>query len=568
MMIVVVSLLVISQLKVGEITIEGNTFFTTGEIKAVMLTRTPGFFHKGTFEQEIFNGDLTAIVNLYRYEGFLDVMVSHDVNVDSTGQRVGIRIDIDEGQQTIVRSVVFTGNTVFTASVLNGRIATHAPTPYDKRKVDLDKHVITALYDDAGYADVAVAADNTISDHNAYITYRIEENEKQYVEKVEFIGLRRTDKKILLEEIPLKPGDVFRYATILKSQRNLYNLRLFRSVKAQVSDSDHANYKIVRFQLAEKKAVNFYFRIGYGTRDYLRLGAGVDHINLFGRAWRGEIDGKWSFAEYYLTSQVSFPRILFLPVRSSIGLFYKYREEIGFNTRNIGSNITVHFNMFEWVFSGRYSLESVRTYYDETTPEDDWLQGITFNWLKDRRNDPLFTKNGYYVNVLLETSGIVFPSDIDYVKPVFEIRVFRPLGMFVGAVALKTGVIEPVTPTTEIPVYKRYYCGGASSIRGYSEWSIGPHDAEGNPIGGRILAEASVELRVPIYGIVGGVLFCDAGNIWQDYKEVNTELRYGIGGGLRAKTPLGSVRLDYGFKIDRQPDESAGAWHFAIGEAF
>lgn len=569
MMTAIIALLILSQLKVGDITITGNTFFTTREIKVIMLTRTPGLFRRGTFKQEILTGDLVAVTNLYQYEGFLEAVVVHELTVDTIKPRVEIYIDITEGQQTIVKAVEFTGNTVFADSALHGKITIHPLAPFDRRKVDLDKNVITALYDDIGYADVTVQVDHGIIDHKAHITYQIQENEKQYVEKIEFIGLRRTDERILQKEISLKHGDIFRYASILKSQRKLYNLGSFRSVRAQVSSGDLPNSKIVQFHLAEKKSIHFFFRIGYGTRDYLRLGAGVEHINMFGRAWHGEIDSKWSFTEYYLSSKLSFPRLLFLPVRTGVGVFYKYKEEIGFNTRNVGGNITAHWRVLEGTFTTQYSLENIRTYYtDETIQEEDWLQGITFNWLKDRRNDPLFTRSGDYMNILFETSGIIFPSAVDYIKLLFDYRLYKPLGVFVGAFALRTGIIEPVSPTTEIPVYKRYYCGGTSSVRGYAEWSIGPLDASGNPLGGRILAEISGEFRFPIYKIVGGVLFYDGGNIWQDYSDVNGELRYGVGGGLRVKTPFGSVRLDYGFKIRRQPDESPGALHFAIGEAF
>jgi outer membrane protein assembly factor BamA len=136
------------------------------------------------------------------------------------------------------------------------------------------------------------------------------------------------------------------------------------------------------------------------------------------------------------------------------------------------------------------------------------------------------------------------------------------------AVAVRAGMVEPFEPTEEVPVYRRFYCGGASSVRGYSERAIGPVDENDNPSGGRYLGEVSTELRFPLYKILGGVVFIDGGNIWQEYDEIPLGLRWGIGIGLRIRSPIGSVRLDYGFKIDRREDEPAGSLHFAIGEAF
>ena len=105
-------------------------------------------------------------------------------------------------------------------------------------------------------------------------------------------------------------------------------------------------------------------------------------------------------------------------------------------------------------------------------------------------------------------------------------------------------------------------------MRGYAERGIGPSDENGNPLGGRFLGECSTEVRFPIYKILGGALFIDGGNVWQEYDEITRDLRWGVGGGLRLKSFLGSVRLDYGFKLGRQEGESIGMLHFAIGEAF
>lgn len=562
-------LLTAVEFKVKEITINCNKYYSKSAIKNIMLTKTPGIFGKGIFNQEIFKGDITAIGNLYKYEGFLEIKIDHEFIFDSTDRKIEINIHIDEGNQTFIETIEFSGNVIFSDSALRAKIVTQPNEPFDKREIELDSYVITSVYDDIGYADAIVQIDYSIKDCKAQITHTITENERQYLQNIEFYGIKRTQEAMLQKEIVLNNGDVFRYANVLKSQRNLYNLGIFKSVKSQIKNSDKPNHKIAQFYLSEKKAVNLYFRIGYGTRDYLRLGAGVKHINLLGRAWQGKVDGKWSFAEYRLNTQLTFPRFIMLPIKYSIGAFYQFKEEIGFKTRSIGGYMATHFRVLQGTFSPKYEVERIRTYYpDYDSTEDDWLQGITFNWLRDRRNDPLYTKTGDYTNILLETSGIIFPSDVDFVRPTFDYRLFRPMIFLIGAISFKVGVVQEITPTLEVPVYKRFYCGGTSSIRGYSEWSIGPRDEIDNPIGGKILTEISSEIRFPIYKILGGVLFADGGNVWQEYSDFDGRLRYGIGAGLRLKTPLGSICLDYGFKLGRQTGESLGALHFAIGEAF
>jgi len=558
-----------SNFKVTKITIEGNEYFTDARIRGVMLTRTPSLFHRGNFLLEIFKGDVVAIKNLYNYNGFIETQIDYELVVDSTKQLVDIQIKVQEGEQTFVEDITFTGNTVLNDDFLKEKLTMRSDESLDRRKIEVDNYIITFLYDDIGYADVRVKSEYKVKDHKASIVHNIIEGRKQYIQEIEIVGLHHTKKAIVESEINLNPDDTFRYAYILKGQRNLYNLGIFKSIRTQTKDASRPNYKIVRFMLIEKEPIIINFRIGYGTQDYVRLGAGFTHLNILGRAWRGQIEGKASIAEYRLNSQLTFPRFIIFPIKYSIGAFYQWKKEIGYKTRSLGGYNETHFNLFGGKFSTKYDVQNIRTYFAKhDSIEDDWLRGVRINWLMDKRDDPFSTRSGSYVNFNLETSGIIIPADVNYVRPTIEYRFFKPIYAFVGATSFKVGIVQEIAPSSEVPVYKRFYCGGTSSVRGYSERSIGPKDEAGNPLGGKILCEISGEIRFPIYRIVGGAVFVDAGNIWRRYNEISTALRYGIGAGLRLNTPLGNVRLDYGVKFDPRKGESFGALHFAIGEAF
>jgi outer membrane protein assembly complex protein YaeT len=556
------------EFKVSGIEITGNEYCATPALRTLMLTNTPALFRSGTFNSDIFKGDVAALKSYYNSYGFVDVVIEHQLVFDTTSQTVRINIHIVEGTQTFVDSILVKGNTLFTNDFLLGNLNLSPGGSFDKRKLDADNYLLTALYDDRGYANAVVTSDYVRTGSKATITHTISEGEQQYVDTIEFVGLKRTRRRIALNETQLTTGDVFRYATILQGQRNLYNLGVFTSVRIQTENAKQENRKVVRYIVVEKDPIRLTARIGYGTQDYARCGFGVTHVNMFGRAWLGKIEGKVSFAEYRGGATVTVPRIVFLPVRSTFDAFYQYKKELSYRTRIAGASYTGYFDLFAGKVSARYNVETVRTYPDNDTVTSDWLQGITVSWLLDRRNDPLMTRQGYSVNLTQELSGVIMPSDVNYVRPTMEVRVFKPRNVFVGGISLRLGMVQPVAPSDDVPVYKRFYCGGATSVRGYSEWSIGPHDENGNPLGGRYLIESSGEVRFPLYRILGGVLFIDAGNVWQERDELSINLRWGTGAGLRLQTPLGSVRLDYGIKLGRQDGESFGALHFAIGEAF
>jgi len=560
-----------SDFRVTEIDIRGNHFFADKAVKNIMLTRTKGLLRKGTFHQTVFNGDVEAIKNFYDYNGFLETEIIDSLVFDSTRKSVKIVLNITEGKQTIIKEILFEGNEIFTEEFLKNKIITELEKPFDRRKIEFDRYIITSVYDDLGYTDIQTQVENFINNHEAKIVYRINEGEKQYIEGIEIIGLKRTRKETVFRELVLKPENTFRYAKILKSRRNLTNLGIFSSIRTQAQSGSKPNFKVVQFILSEKDPIIVNFRLGYGTRDYLRFGCGLTHINLLGRAWTGKIEGKISFAEYRLNTELGFPRIVALPAQDRIGLFYQFKKEIGFNTRHIGLYNEARFNLLDGSFSTKYNIENIRTYFpaeENDSVKNDWLHGVILNWLKDKRDDPIFTSNGLYTNLGIETGGIFLPSEVNYLRPTAEFRLFKPFLPLVLGGSFKIGIVQAVSPSSEVPVYKRFYCGGTTSVRGYNEWSIGPKDVSGNPIGGKILCETSVEFRFPIYKILGGVFFIDGGKVWQEIDNLDMRLRWAVGSGIRLRTPLGSLRLDYGFKNKPEPEEPSGALHFAIGEAF
>jgi len=557
------------EFRVTAIDISGNQHFSESSIRKIMLTKKKGLLRKGVFNDEIFRGDLEAIKNLYVYDGFLDVSVVHELRYDSTDQGVAISIGVSEGRQSFVQDIRFDGNMIFRADSLLQLLVMERGKAFDPRMVDLDNYIIRYSYDDIGYADVEVESDYDRIKDSISVNHSINEGALQFVGDIEILGLERTRESVVRRELRIKSGDLFRYARILESERRLFRLGIFTAIRTQIEDVGTGSTKDVSFVLRERKRISMNFRVGYGTRDMIRVGLGVLHINMFGRAWQGKIDSKLSFIEQRISTQLTFPRSILLPGDFGFAVFYKRLEEIGYETRSFGGNASTRFALDASEISTKYEVERIKTiYYEDDSTESDLLHGFMIGWLRDKRDDPFHTTRGSYIGANLEISGVVLPSDVDYLRPTMQMRFYGPaIGLTLAAV-LRAGMVEAIAPTVNVPVYKRLYCGGTSSVRGYPERGIGPVDENDNPLGGRFLAEISGEVRFPIYKFLGGVLFVDGGNIWQNPEEIDGELRWGAGVGLRLRSFLGSIRLDYGFKLDRREGESLGVLHFAIGEAF
>lgn len=124
-----------------------------------------------------------------------------------------------------------------------------------------------------------------------------------------------------------------------------------------------------------------------------------------------------------------------------------------------------------------------------------------------------------------------------------------------------------------MPIYERFFAGGANTIRGYKERRIGPRDpGSGQPIGGDSIAVANAEATFPVYEkIIKGAVFCDMGNVWAKSSDflVGGGYKYGIGVGIRVKTPIGPVKLDYGFPlVSNYDDEKNGEFYFSMSRGF
>jgi len=191
----------------------------------------------------------------------------------------------------------------------------------------------------------------------------------------------------------------------------------------------------------------------------------------------------------------------------------------------------------------------------------------------DTRPNPFVPASGSYFQLFNELVGGFLGGDNHFYKLIWTWSRYNTLGkpnqIDVLATRVKLGYVQRLSKDKYVPTFDRFYAGGAYTIRGYSENTLGPKDIEGKNTGGGLMLIANSEIRKALFWKFGYTVFLDAGNIWAEPKNFKvSDIRLTGGVGLQFFTPIGPIRLDYARRILRDDEPAEGMWHLAILYAF
>jgi outer membrane translocation and assembly module TamA len=214
---------------------------------------------------------------------------------------------------------------------------------------------------------------------------------------------------------------------------------------------------------------------------------------------------------------------------------------------------------------------------DPTTgSQEGTLNAIGFDFQRSTADNLLNARRGYQLALHTESAGRLLPGTFNYFALSVDGRHYLPIGdRLVVANRLQVGSIDD--REGDVPFSKKYFLGGATSLRGWGRYEVSPLSDSGVPLGGNSMLAMSSELRAVLHGRLGGVLFIDAGNVWSDEWHIALDdLRVAAGVGVRYETPVGSIRFDFGYQLNTiegllvngEPQQRPWRIHFSIGQAF
>lgn len=577
--------------KVGEVRILGAKGLKEKEIKKRLMTRPPRFFFfGGTLKQEELQRDIDRIKIFYLDNGYLDMKAGEpQMKLEKDRKKILITFRVEEGPQYKVGEVSVTGNTVFSTEEILRGLKIQKRGIFSRETLQADILNLTDRYAERGYlfVDVNPMTDIDRTQHVVAISMEVAEGRQAFVERIEISGNVRTRDKVIRREIPLIEGDVFNSRLLQKSRQNLNNLGFFEEVKLETKRGTAPDKVDVEVTVKERPTGAFTIGAGFSSVDGPLGVISLSQANLFGRGQRVSLSASLSTRTNRYNFSFFEPHAFDSPYSFSTSLFNTkrvFKTFVGFDEESSGGSVGIGRRLFEEVF-GRltYRFETVEiSNLPGDAPQELLRQqgesttsAVGFNFTRelfDNRFDPT---QGLRLFGGLELAGSVLGGDNYFTKYTAEASYFHPVlaNLGWGLVGHLRGYVTLVEPFggRSVPLQERVFFGGPDTIRGFRNFSISPVDpVSGTRVGGGKGYVMNAEIIFPIFRPINlkGVFFFDAGNVFAIDEPVELSLKTSVGAGIRVRTPVGPIRLEWGINLRPKEGESSSQFHFTAGTVF
>jgi outer membrane protein assembly complex protein YaeT len=536
------------------------------------------------------------LVGLYRNKGFLDVKVEPQETVfDIQNSKAQVVLHVLEGPLYQVGEIQFKGNRVFddmtlgeAAGIAEGDV--FYPNLLGEVTVRLEDFYWSRGYNELKITDSAERAEN----HRIDLLFEIVENIQDVVQEIKISGQNRVGAGFIRKQMGLEIGTILDLEMVSRARKRLYDTGAFslveiEPVEIQQNRAEKGTERPMRLEVKVRETVPH--RINYGAFFDTDRGPGltIDYRNhnllrngrVLGLSSR--VDGDRREVRGYFSQ----PARYWFPLRTIASTSFAREFRPTFEFDEVGFSVEQQAELKDTLI-GSYGFSYIENRIrekDSDSPIEDRPLNVgslsaALAW--DTRDSFLEPTGGHFFSNAFQFAPAQFGSDFPYVKYFGGYSRYFPLAessrlpfggdtgrpRLIFATWVRVGLAKGFDQDTISPT-ERFFAGGGTTIRGFKQDTVGPVNENGEAVGGNSLFIWNNELRFPMFSFLDGVGFLDVGNVYPTLSDFDPfELRKAAGIGLRVRTPFVLIRFDYGFKLDRQPGESRGAFFFSIGQAF
>lgn len=587
-----------AKVAVKRIVFEGVASLKEGEIRKKIQTKEAGWFVSGLLKEDVLELDLQRIRAVYDDAGFSDVDVKYRLEpLEGEPGDTRLVFVIEEGRQYLVGEVEIEGHTVFERDEIIEKLEMKPGQPFSRRGLRQSVSNIQDLYFEKGYMNAKISFDSAYNEATGLVdtTYVVTENNVALVNRVRIEGNTKTKDIVIRRELRTYPGEPFNGAELKRSKERLFNLGYFEEVRFDIEDSLDPDKKDLVVTVKETKTGEFSFGGGFSSIDKILGFVQVRQRNFDHAKWPTFTGGgedlrfRVELSEIRTNGELSWTDPWFLGYPFSLG-FDIYRREFDrtrssglfFDETRIGAALRLGKEITDYDrVNLTYRFDNVEI---EDIPEDasadlreeegeSDISSLTLGYTHDTRNSRFVPSSGYILTGAGEVAGGPFGGDKDFWKFTgLAACYFKHFDFLVLELKFRGGISDAFDDSNKVPIFERFFVGGANTVRGYRERRIGPRDSgTRDPIGGDTYWVTNAEYTFPIYeNLLKGAVFYDVGAAYLDTAEIGDgDVAQGVGIGFRIKTPIGPVKLDIGYPLDEiEGEDKEFRFHFNISQGF
>ncbi len=594
------------KVRITSIRFEGRTAFPEKRLRKAMKSRQRWFLGGGDIKDETFAEDREKLEGWYHDHGYRDMRVdAFRLDPGATSRALTLVVALTEGRLYQQGAVAWEGNLVVATSELDKQWPRKGGPQYSKARIQKAVSGAYGEYAEQGYLYVGVEArEEVVRDSVVDVTFGVTEGAPSHVRRISITGNKGTREKVIRREINIREGDRFRRSALMRSQSDVMRLSIFNEVIPDFTPAESSDVDLV-FRVTEKQVGTAAAGAGYtneaGLTGFLEIG----HNNVLGngqqlslhleRGGRRE-DYRLSFTEPWFHDS---PTLLGFSVYNT----FRILDEFDQKRRGLSGRIG---RPLPWPDYSRgsvsYTFEGLRFTNVRTgiqlggirVGREELTSTLETNFLRNSSDNPFYPTKGTRLTANDEFTGGPFGGDLNYHRHRYEGRAYLPSlhKRITTMMRVRVGTVNGYPWKHGIvPDYSRFRLGGGNTpdpLRGYDDYQVVPpkfsrfdttyFDVDRNDgkdttrvtriryPGGRYLAMFTLEQQFPIAHPLHGVLFFDAGNVWDLRREIRPlDLNVGAGLGFRMEIPLlGNIGFDYGYGFHRD-DKPRWTGHFMLG---
>lgn len=571
---------------IGKILFEGNKSFDSDDLEDVIETSTRNWLSwitdSGVLKMDLLQQDTARIGAFYSNNGFLEAKVG-EPTVEQRDDELVITFHIEEGPRFRVGTVDIRGDLIESKEQLISRLKIRKEEFLNRQILRDDNLMLTDLYAEHGYAfaEARPKVEKAPDSNRVDIVLDIDQGPLVYFNRVEIRGNTRTRDNVIRRDLEVAEGGVFNSRAVRESTENLNRLGFFEEVNITPQPTMSEDKMDVVVDVKEQSTGQFSIGAGYSTADNLLFMAEISENNLLGTGNRLALAANISSVTNRFNLSFTNPRIFDSKVLAGIDLFNWMREFDDYTKETWGGGVRLGHSLFEkWRISYGYT-------YADTTLSDvaenasiiikrsqdiNVTSSVRVAVSRDTRNKFYDATSGSVNIVSVEYSGGILGGEAEFTKLEGSTSWLFPLP-FDSTFHIK-GAAGQIFENEDdkLPVYEHFYLGGLNSIRGFKSSYVSPKDpVTGERIGGDKMWYSNIEIIFPLFKEMGlkGVVFTDFGNVYDVEEDWEFDkIKKAAGLGFRWLSPMGPLRLEWGYNLDPDPDEDTSVWDFSIGGVF